>query len=143
MLANRVRADERSCDVTEQSVDDPAERALTRRAAVAGTVLLRNEPILTRGGTSVPVLPIATAGVRRIAVIGPNAEVDSSMGGGSASLTPFAHRTLLAALTERLGPGSATDAEIVFEPGVRIDRLTPVVRKGQLVSPAGGRGLLV
>jgi beta-glucosidase len=142
LLANRVRADERSCDVTEQSVDDPAERALTRRAAVAGTVLLRNEPI-TRRGTSVPVLPIDTAAVRRIAVVGPNAEVDRSMGGGSASLTPFAHRTLLTALTERLGPGSATDAEIVFEPGVRIDRLTPVVRKGQLVSPDGERGLRV
>ena len=143
LLANRVRADERSCDVTEQSVDDPAERALTRRAAVAGTVLLRNEPTLTRGGTSAPVLPIDTAGVRRIAVIGPNAEIDRSMGGGSASLTPFAHRTLLTALTERLGPGTATDAEIVFEPGVRIDRLTPVVRKGQLLSPDGGRGLRV
>ena len=78
-----------------------------------------------------------------IAVIGPNAEIDRSMGGGSASLTPFAHRTLLTALTDRLGPGTATDAEIVFEPGVRIDRLTPVVRKGQLVSPDGGRGLRV
>ena len=143
VLANRVRADERSCDVAEQSVDDPAERALTRRAAAAGTVLLRNEPIVNREGPPSPVLPIDTAAVRRIAVVGPNAEIDRSMGGGSASLTPFAHRTLLTALTERLGPGTTTDAEIVFEPGVRIDRLTPVVRKGQLVGPDGGRGVRV
>ena len=54
------RADERSADIDEQSVDDPAERALTRRAAVAGTVLLRNVPI-TRpsGGDHAAVLEIA------------------------------------------------------------------------------------
>jgi beta-glucosidase len=42
VLAQRVRADERSAHDPEESVDDPAERALTRRAAVSGTVLLRN-----------------------------------------------------------------------------------------------------
>ena len=35
--------------------------------------------------------------VSRIAVIGPNAVTNQCMGGGSASLTPFNHRTLLAA----------------------------------------------
>ena len=35
---------------------------------------------------------------------------DRCMGGGSASLTPFGHRTLLAALTDRIGPGTTTDA---------------------------------
>ena len=43
VLANRTKADERSADDPEQSIDDPAERALTRRAAIAGTVLLRND----------------------------------------------------------------------------------------------------
>ncbi len=142
VLANRVRADERSADVVEQSVDDPAERALTRRAAVAGTVLLRNEPIVV-GDRTAPVLPIDATNLERVAVIGPNADIDRCMGGGSASLTPFGHRTLLAAITDRLGPGSATNATITYEPGVRIDRLTPVVRKGQLVSPTGERGLRV
>ncbi len=140
VLANRVRADERSADVAEQSVDDPAERALTRRAAVAGTVLLRNEPIAT---TSSPVLPIDSTTLRRVAVIGPNADIDRCMGGGSASLTPFGHRTLLAAITDRIGPSSATGATITYEPGVRIDRLTPVVRRRQLVSPTGDPGLRV
>ena len=142
LLANRTRADERSADVTERSVDDPAERALTRRAAIAGTVLLRNEPIVTSTSTA-PVLPVDPSMLRRAAVIGPNADIDRCMGGGSASLTPFGHRTLLAALTDRIGPGSPTDAEVTYEPGVRIDRLTPVVRKGQLLSPTGDRGLMV
>ncbi len=47
VLANRTKADERSADEPEQSVDDPAERALTRRAAIAGTVLLRNDAAST------------------------------------------------------------------------------------------------
>jgi beta-glucosidase len=143
VLANRVHADERSADIAEESIDDPAERALTRRAAIGGTVMLRNEPITHRNGLTAPVLPVDPTNVRRIAVIGPNAEIDRCMGGGSASLTPFGHRTLLTALTERLGPGTATNAEITYEPGVRIDRLTPVVRKGQLTSPSGERGLRV
>ena len=142
VLANRVRADERSADVEEQSIDDPAERALTRRAAIAGTVLLRNEPIERAGGAA-PVLPIDASTLRRVAVIGPNADIDRCMGGGSASLTPFGHRTLLDAITDRIGPGTATDATVAYEAGVRIDRLTPVVRKGQLVSPTGDRGLTV
>ena len=138
VLANRTKADERSADDPEQSVDDPGERALTRRAAIGGTVLLRNEAV---DGTS--VLPFDASTIRSIAVIGPNASIDRCMGGGSASLTPFGHRTLLAALTERFGPGTAVDASVTYEPGVRIDRLTPVVRKGQLVRPDGEPGLRV
>ena len=142
VLANRVRADERSADVDEQSIDDPAERALTRRAAVAGTVLLRNEPSPGPTGTS-PVLPLDPSRLRRVAVIGPNADIDRCMGGGSASLTPLGHRTLLAAVTDRIGPDTTTGATVTYEPGVRIDRLTPVVRKDQLVGPTGERGLTV
>ncbi len=156
VVMNRVRADERTPDGPEESVDDDAERALTRRAAIAGTVLLRNAPIgatshdptaASTGPALEPagdrVLPFDPATVSSIAMIGPNAAIDRSMGGGSASLTPFKRRTLLAAVTDRLGPGTATDARVVFEPGVRIDRLTPVVLRSQLVQPDGEPGLRV
>ena len=135
-MINRVRADEFVATADEQSIDDPAERALTRRAAIGGTVLLRNETV-----SGQPVLPFDPASITSIAVIGPNAVTNQCMGGGSASLTPFDHRTLLAALTDRLGPGSPTDAIVTFEPGVRTDRLTPVVRGGQLRQPDGEPGL--
>lgn len=134
-LMNRVRADERPANEPEESLDDPTERALTRRAAIAGTVLLRNQPVAALGG---PVLPLRSERLASIAVIGPNAVIDRSMGGGSASLQPFGHRTLLDALTDRL-PGSTID----HQPGVRIDRLTPVVRSGSLRTPDGERGLLL
>lgn len=136
-VMNRTKADERSCDEAEESLDDPAERALTRRAAISGTVLLRNAPVPSTGQ---PVLPILATGLTRVAVIGPNATIDRSMGGGSASLTPFAHRTLLDALTDRLA-ADAPDVEVTYEPGVRIDRLTPIVRRSQLRTPAGEPGL--
>ncbi len=141
VLANRVKADELDADATEESVDDPAERALTRRAAVAGTVLLRNEPVAALDGT--PVLPLDASGLASVAVIGPNATIDRSMGGGSASLVPLGQRTLLDALTDRVGPASATGASVAFEPGVRIDRLTPVVLESQLRQPDGEPGLRI
>ncbi|MFK7917733.1 MAG: beta-glucosidase [Ilumatobacter sp.] len=137
VVMNRTRADERSCDDAEESVDDPTERALTRRAAVSGTVLLRNEPIDDSGRC---VLPIAADDLRSVAVIGPNAVVDRSMGGGSASLTPFGHRTLLDAVTDRLAEHTS-DIDVTYDAGVRIDRLTPIVRRGELRTPSGEPGL--
>jgi beta-glucosidase len=132
-LVNRTRADERSPDLPEESVDDPAERALTRRAAVAGTVLLRNK--LDSEGRR--VLPLANPG-RTVAVIGPNAVIDRSMGGGSASLQPFGYRTFFDALSDRL-----VGHEVEHHEGVRIDRLAPIARSVQLRTPDGQPGLLL
>ncbi|MDX2379067.1 MAG: glycoside hydrolase family 3 C-terminal domain-containing protein [Acidimicrobiia bacterium] len=138
VLANRTHADERDPDEPEESVDDPTERALTRRAATAGTVLLRNADV-----DSAPLLPLETNALSSIAVIGPNAVVDRSMGGGSASLVPFRSRTLLDAVTDRIGPGTAADASIVYEPGVRIDKMTPVASGTQLRQPNSEPGLRI
>jgi beta-glucosidase len=140
VLVNRTKADER-IPADEVSVDDPAERALTRRAAIAGTVLLRNDPIGHGDRVGHDVLPVDATALSRVAVIGPNATIDRCMGGGSASLTPFRSRTLLEALTARIGPGSPTGATVVFEPGVRTDRLTPIVRRSRLRQPDGRPGL--
>ena len=139
VLVNRVRADERDADADEQTVDDPEERALTRRAAIGGTVLLRNEPVAALDGH--PVLPLDASTISSVAVLGPNATIDRSMGGGSSSLVPLGHRTLLDALTDRLT--SRPDTTVTFEQGVRIDRLTPIVHGNQLVQPNGERGLRV
>ena len=136
-VMNRTKADERSCDAAEESVDDPDERALTRRAAIAGTVLLRNAVVSPLDRTA---LPISLDHVGSVAVVGPNAVIDRSMGGGSASLTPFGHRTLLDALTERLAARSPSTT-VTYDAGVRIDRLTPIVRRGQLRTPDGEPGL--
>lgn len=138
VLAGRVHADELHADGPEESIDDPAERALTRRAAIAGTVLLRNAEF---DGSA--LLPLDASTISNLAVIGPNAAIDRSMGGGSASLVPFRSRTVLDALTDRIGPGTPTDASIVYEPGVRIDKLTPIASGSQLRQPDGTSGLRI
>ena len=131
----RTSAASRPASVPERSVDDPAERRLTRRAAVAGTVLLRNDVVPSLGR---PVLPLEAASLTALAVIGPNAVIDRSMGGGSTSLKPFASRTLLEAIGERL-PGTT----IHYARGARIDKLTPIVHADQLRTEGGDPGLSV
>src|SRR5690606_27238810 len=88
-LAERVHAAELASEREEQTVDDPAERELCRRAAAAGTVLVRNDGTL-------PVSPGA-----QVALIGPNAAETRIMGGGSSSLQPLLHRSVLDAVRER------------------------------------------
>lgn len=97
-----------------RAVDLPEHRALGRRAAAEAMVLLRNED---------GMLPFDPGAVRTLAVIGPNAERDRIMGGGSASLTPHRRVTPLEALREHLGDA----VEILHEPGCSIDRTIPPV----------------
>jgi beta-glucosidase len=128
VLIERTRATERPADAPEESVDDPAERALCREVAVAGTVLLRNEDRALPLGGDRPVSSVA--------VIGPNAAVTRIMGGGSSALHPLPHRSILEALTERL-PG------VVHEPGCLVDKHTPIPAPERLVGPDGEPGLEV
>ncbi len=92
-----------------RAVDLPEHRALGRRAAAEAMVLLKNDG---------DVLPFDAGAIRTLAVIGPNAERDRIMGGGSASLTPHHRTTPLEALRAHLGD----TVEIVHEPGCNIDR---------------------
>ena len=124
-LIDRVRARERSADAAEESVDDPADRELCRVAAIAGTVLARNE------GAALPL-----TGAERIAVIGPNAQATRIMGGGSSALRSLPHRTLLDELRNRF-------EVLVHEPGCRIDRYTPLLEGDQIIGPDGAQGLEV
>lgn len=75
----------------ERSDDRPEHRALARRAAAEGMVLLRN-----RG-----VLPLDPDGVGRLAVLGPNAASGQIQGGGSSAVFPHYAVMPLAALRGR------------------------------------------
>lgn len=74
----------------------PEHQRLAYRAAVESTVLLKNENRL---------LPLGSAQrpLKRLAVIGPNADVLRSGGGGSSAVQPFAPVTPLEGLRRRLG----------------------------------------
>lgn len=122
-LAERVRADERSADAAEQSVDDPSERAFVRAVAIAGTVLAKNDGLL----------PL-DAGMR-IAVVGPNAAQSRTQGGGSSMLRPLHQTSILEALAGRFGE------HLTHAPGVRIDKYTPLADDGRWVGPGGTPGI--
>ncbi len=93
------------------SLCDEADLALAVEAAAESMVLLRNEG----------VLPLDSSKLRRVAVIGPNAEHARIMGGGSAEVAPYDNSSPLAALRDRFGP----DVEVRFEPGCEILRTLP------------------
>jgi beta-glucosidase len=83
----RAGAFERPEIPAEQAIDLPEHRALLRRAAAEGVVLLKNAG---------DILPLDTDKLTSIAVIGPNAKTAQIMGGGSAqvnahyAITPYA-----------------------------------------------------
>jgi beta-glucosidase len=75
-LASRVGGLDEAIPVTLPAVDIPAE---LRATAAASFVLARNEG---------PLLPLDRASLGRVAVIGPNAEMARTLGGGSATVFP-------------------------------------------------------
>ena len=125
-LAERTRAFDLGADRAQECVDDPAERALCREAAVGGIVLARNT------GT----LPLAPTGT--IAVIRPNARTTRIMGGGSSALRPVPAASVLDALTERFGERVLGHAD-----GAVFDKLLPVLTGAVLRAPDGTEGLRV
>lgn len=99
----------------EQSIDLPEDRALARRVAQQGVVLLRNEPVAGRR-----VLPLEPSSVSTLAVIGPNMDPGIIQGGGSAQLSPHHLISPLDGLTDAFG-------DVVSAPGCRRERYLPLV----------------
>lgn len=106
-------------------LDDPPDQAppprlpaqqraeVARRAATDSIVLLTNDGVL-------PLAP----DVRRMVMVGPNADRAVIMGGGSASVEPDHRTTPLDALRSKLGEA----VTISYAPGVDLDRSVPVLR---------------
>lgn len=106
----------------EQSVDDPADRSLLRRAAAASVVLLTNNGIL----------PLEPSRLRSLAVIGPNSDLPVVQGGGSAAVNPHHTVTIRDGLAAALGDA----VELHHAPGGDASRTAPVL-------DARSRGALV
>ena len=119
-LMERTGALDHGDDFSETELDRPEDRALIRRAAAAGSVLLRNDG----------VLPLNPAGIAKVAVIGPNGYNAKVMGGGSAKVNAYRATSPLDALAERL-----PSAEVVWEKGCDIDRTIPALTKPLVQGP--------
>jgi beta-glucosidase len=104
-LAARVGAlDDAPSGVAARPWSDSEIAAELRAAAAASFVLARNHGAL---------LPLTASSLRRVAVLGPNAAVARTLGGGSATVFP-AH-----AVSPLEGLRAALGAEVTHAPGVR------------------------
>jgi beta-glucosidase len=102
-----------------------ANRAAALEAASEAVVLLKNES---------GILPLDKAGIRTLAVIGPNADVPLYQGGGSASVIPSRIETPLQHIRTLAGG----HARIDYAQGVDNDALPPPA-DARLLSPTESR----
>ncbi|MFJ2400558.1 glycoside hydrolase family 3 C-terminal domain-containing protein [Streptomyces xanthochromogenes] len=107
-----------------------AVRALVRRAAAAGTVLLANRD----------VLPLDAGGLTTVAVIGPRAARTRSQGGGSAGVFPQAEVGVLDGIRGRL----RGRAKVVHVPGPGLAGPPPALDGTLCTDPdSGAPGVLL
>ncbi|NTW40083.1 MAG: beta-glucosidase [Cellulomonadaceae bacterium] len=99
---------------TAPDFTDAQVAAQVRADAAAGFVLARNEG----------VLPVAASALGSVAVIGPNAEVGRTLGGGSATVYPPYTISPLDGIRDALGDG----VEVAFAQGVRAHERTSPAR---------------
>lgn len=111
-IIERAGAFEHSPDRPEQADDRPEHRALIRKAGAEASVLLRNEG---------KVLPLDAAGLRSIAIIGPNAKTAQIMGGGSAQVN--AHYAV--APYEAIAAAAGDGVQILYKIGCTNHKLLP------------------
>jgi beta-glucosidase len=119
----------------ERADDGPERRAVLRQAAAASVVLLKNESVRVA-----PVLPLDVASLTSIAVIGPNADVAMTQGGGSCHVWPHHEVSPLAGLIARV-PASV---DVQYEPGATVARTSaPRVPIRQLRAADGSPGYTI
>jgi len=113
---------------------DAEVAAELRASAAAGFVLVRNAAV-----DGAPVLPLDRPALRRVAVLGPNAEAARTLGGGSATVFPPYTISPLEGLRAALGPGVRVD----HGRGVRSTDRLPVAPLSLLRRPDRGEGVEV
>ncbi|MEQ8859951.1 MAG: glycoside hydrolase family 3 C-terminal domain-containing protein [Pseudomonadales bacterium] len=100
----------------ERSDDRPEHRAVARRAAAEGMVLLKNQGLL----------PLDSGRIRRLAALGPNAERGQIQGGGSSAVLPHYQVMPLEGLRRAAG------WQVDHAPGCFNHKYLPMPRPGML-----------
>ena len=116
-------------DTPEAALDTPETRELARETAADAIVLLKNNRIL----------PFDAGGLKRIAVIGPNAEHGQIQGGGSSGVAPHYQVHPLEGIKNCLGDS----AEVVHEKGCLTHKYAPPIHQACLKARDSGQGGLL
>ncbi|MGC8595558.1 MAG: glycoside hydrolase family 3 C-terminal domain-containing protein [Candidatus Kryptoniota bacterium] len=103
-------------------ISTPEHRKAAYQAAVEGIVLLKNQDA---------ILPLNTHNIKSIAVIGPDAAVARTTGGGSAMVIPIFSISPLEALQQHLG----NKIKLTYAPGVYLEGDTPPIDSSFLYLP--------
>ena len=114
LLAWRGRLPGETVTAEPVEAERPEHRALARRAASDGMVLVKNDAVL-------PLVPGSS-----IALIGPGAASTALLGGGSASLIPYRSTNVFDSLIPRW------DAEVTHVAGIDLERGAPTIPIGWL-----------
>jgi beta-glucosidase len=112
----------------ERADDTPQRRAVAREAASAAIVLLKNDG----------VLPLDAGGIRKVAVLGPNADALNILGGGSASVSPYYAVSPFEGLRSAL---AASGVDVVHEEGCSITRFPPPIDLRWVTTESGDPGI--
>ncbi|MDP1676774.1 MAG: glycoside hydrolase family 3 C-terminal domain-containing protein [Bacteroidota bacterium] len=104
------------------TTDAPEHKAVALDVARAGIVLLKNARLNSAGGQENNILPLNTASFKTIAVLGPNAEIARTGGGGSSMVVPFSAESPLDGM-KRIFPNAA----ISYAVGARLPSDVPSI----------------
>jgi len=111
----------------EENLDRPEFRQIARDAAAAGIVMLKN---------SNSILPLKPSEIRKLAIIGPNAENSTHGGTGSAIVNPYYITNPLESIT-KLAKEANPEMEILHERGI-YTQLQPPLMGDVLKAPNTG-----
>ncbi len=125
LLLDKVGLFEHPQSGPEQAIDLPERRALVREVAAEGIVLLKNEG---------QVLPLEPQQFTSIAVIGPNAQVAKTTGGGSAQVNAHYAVTPFEGIVAKVGD----HVRVGYEQGCTNYRLLPLLDTKQLLAGTQG-----
>jgi beta-glucosidase len=104
-------------------VDTPEQRAVALQGATEGIVLLKNNGALQPNG--VALLPIDAKKIHSIAVIGPNAGVARTGGGGSSLVRPKQATTPEEGIRAMLDAGAGPNVKVMYAVGVGMEGENP------------------
>ncbi|KAF9698058.1 hypothetical protein EKO04_004536 [Ascochyta lentis] len=130
---NKTINGETKINENEKDLDRPEFRQTARDAAAAGIVLLQNKD---------SILPLQPSNIRKLAIIGPNAENTTHGGTGSAIVNPYYITNPLESITQVV-KAQNPEAVILYERGI-LTYLQPPLMGSVLRAPnTGGTGFQV